>query len=63
MIPVSITHPKNENMKYTVMYAAWKVARTDVKARKKGRVEKKEEKSDAARLLDLINGVTGMKVE
>jgi len=57
-----VEHPKLKGVSYTTMYAAWKVARTDIKARKKGKVEKKDDKSDAARLLEMISGVSGMKI-
>jgi len=64
LIPVTASHPKNKAIKHTAMCAAWKVARLDQKARKKGKVEKKDNKSDAAKQLeDLINGVGGTKME
>ena len=63
LVPVTVEHPKLKGMKYTAMCAARKVARTDIKARKKGKVEKRDEKSDAARLLEMMNGLSGMKVE
>jgi len=62
LVPVAVEHPKLKGVSYTTMYAAWKVARTDIKARKKGKVEKKDDKSDAARLLEMISGVSGMKI-
>lgn len=62
LIPATVKHPKKANLNYTAMYAAWKVARTDIKANKKGKLEKKDDKSEAARLFDLlIGGVDGMK--
>jgi len=62
LIPVVVSHNKLSTT-CTTMHAAWKVARVDVKANKKGKVEKKDDKSDAARLLDLLNGVNGVKTE
>jgi len=61
LIPIEVTHPKHKSLRYTSMYAAWKVARTDVKARKKGKVEKNDDISDAARLLEMLYG--GVKIE
>jgi len=64
LIPVTVAHPKNASIKHTSMCAGWKVARTDIKARKKGKAEKKETKSDAAKQLDdLLSGVNGVKIE
>ncbi|CAB9506771.1 unknown protein [Seminavis robusta] len=59
LLPVTVTHPKQPKLKYTSMFAAWKVARVDIRARKKGKVGKKDKKSDAARQLeDLMNGIS-----
>ena len=64
LVPITISHPKLHGKSYTSMYAAWKVARTDMKANKKGKLEKQEDKSDAAMLLEsLVGGVLkGMNI-
>ncbi|CAB9510059.1 unknown protein [Seminavis robusta] len=59
LLPITVKHPKNPKLKYTSMFASWKVARIDVKARKMGKVGKKEKKSNAARQLEaLMNGIS-----
>ena len=64
LLAVTVTHKKMPTLNYTSMYAAWKVARIDMKPNKKGKVEKQEDKSEAARLLEKINGgIAGMKLE
>ena len=63
MIPITVKHPCLAGT-YVTMYGAWKVARLDVKGRKKGKTEKKQDKSDAALLLEkLSSGVRGMKLK
>jgi hypothetical protein len=43
------------------LYAAWQVARTDLRVSKKGRVERKENKSRAVALLKGIMSLSNMK--
>ena len=63
LIPVKAMH-KGLQTACTSLFAAWKVARTDIKARKKGKLEQKSDKSDAALLLEQLGaGFNGMKIE
>jgi hypothetical protein len=52
IVPFRYCHPTNTDQFNSMHYAAWKVARSDVRASKRGRVEKKENKSKGASLLD-----------
>jgi len=62
IIPVEAKHPKLPAPVQTC-HGAFEVARTDLKARKKGKVQKKDLKSKGASLLAGISkGVTGMSV-
>ena len=64
LVPITVAHPSLPGISHTALYAAWKVARADVKARKKGKLEQKNDKSDAALLLaKLAQGLDGMKME
>jgi hypothetical protein len=51
IVPFHYSHPSAPNVFNTHHYAAWKVARSDVRASKRGKVEHKENESKAASLL------------
>jgi hypothetical protein len=56
MIPVCYTHPTLGTVKNTVHYAAFKVARADVRAVKRGKIEHKNKSKGASLLESLLNG-------
>jgi hypothetical protein len=51
LVPFHYSHALASSSYNNIHYAAWKVARSDVRASKRGKVEQKENKSKAASLL------------
>ena len=62
LIPIQYTRSKvtGDNC---IHYAVWQVARADVQVSKRGKVERKENKSKAAAVLEGIMGQMSMKME
>jgi hypothetical protein len=54
IVPFHYSHPSAPKVFNTHHYTVWKVARSDVRASKRGKVEHKENKSKVASLLDSL---------
>jgi hypothetical protein len=64
IVPVTYKNPLDKDRARTDYCAAWKVARTDIKAQKRGKVQTKKTVSQAASLLSgLFGDDDGMKTE
>lgn len=64
IVPVTYKNPLDKKRDRTDYWAAWKVARTDIKAQKRGKVQTKKNVSQAASLLSgLFGDDDGMKTE
>jgi hypothetical protein len=51
IVPVAYVHPLMPTLNNTIHYACWKVARVDLKASKRGKIEQKQQLSEAAEQL------------